>query len=198
MTRQVTPWSAEAFEQKYARSEDPWNFKHSPYERNRYQETIGALQHNHYRSAVEFGCAIGELTALLAPRCKKLIALDVSPSAVRTARERCASFPHVEIRVEDLRAFTTTRAFDLIVFSEVGYYFSSSELHRITHQLEALLEEDGELLAVHWRGRSPDHRLHGDEVHQILAESARLTCHARRRHTMYTIEVFRKTKDLQK
>jgi hypothetical protein len=102
---------------------------------------------------------------MLAGRCSRLLATDVSETAVQQARKRCAGWPNVRIECRDLRADfndpTDNRPFDLIVFSEVGYYFDIESLATLARRLADALCTNGELIAVHWRGHSSDHLLHG-------------------------------------
>jgi SAM-dependent methyltransferase len=160
--------SAEAFEARYLADADPWNFAGSPYEQKRYETTINALRRAHYQSVFEPGCSVGELTARLAERCAILEACDFSPSVVERARQRCRGFEHVSINCADLRTSMPEGPFDLIVFSEIGYYFDRPTLVEISTELASKLCPGGEFIAVHWLGRSPDHVLHGDAVHDIL------------------------------
>lgn len=156
------------FERLYQRSEDPWNFRHSAYERDRYRAIVASIGDRQYRSAFEPGCAIGELTAMLAPHCQSLEAIDFSASAVKTARHRCRDYPQVNVHQGALPEDVPARLCDLIVFSEVGYYFTPDELESLVFQLWSILEPGGRLIACHWLGHSEDHPLHGKEVHDIM------------------------------
>lgn len=160
--------SPEFFEHLYQGSEDPWNFRHSAYERNRYAAIVACIADRHYRSAFEPGCAIGELTAMLAPLCQSLVAIDFSALAVATARQRCRDYPQVHIHQGELPEDLPDQPCDLIVFSEIGYYFTPEELEALVLQLWAILEPGGRLVACHWLGHSNDHQLHGGEVHTIM------------------------------
>jgi SAM-dependent methyltransferase len=159
------------FEARYQASSDPWQFASSAYELKRYQATIEALSRVSYRCGFEPGCSVGVLTAELARRVKHLIACDISATAVASAKRRCREFSHVDIYQGDAAAGRPAGTFDLMVFSELGYYFSADRLQTIVRQLAARLEPDGEFLAVHWLGDSPDHLLHGDEVHEVLTQT---------------------------
>ena len=64
---------------------------------------------------------------------------------------------------EDLPQWT----FDLVVASEVLYYFSPEELAGVLDALDAVMPRGATLLAVHWRGLGT-HRLTGDQVHAVL------------------------------
>jgi SAM-dependent methyltransferase len=168
--------SQAAFEEKYRRSGDPWNYTGSPYERDRYEHTLRSLMRTHYRRAFEPACSIGVLTAALAKRCDRVQAIDIAPSAVMMARELCANLPGVTICCADVAAQAPDGPFDLIVFSELGYYFEEAQLARIAESLSAALEAGGELIAVHWLGDSEDHLLHADQVHAILRGALTQSC----------------------
>lgn len=160
--------SPEFFDRLYRNSEDPWNFRHSTYERSRYEAIVDAVNDKHYGKAFEPGCANGELTALLAPFCESLEALDCSAAAVEIARSRCRNYPQVNIRQGILPADLPTQACDLIVLSEVGYYFTREDLASMIAQLWSRLEPGGRLIACHWLGHSEDHQLHGSDVHETI------------------------------
>jgi protein-L-isoaspartate O-methyltransferase len=116
------------------------------------------------------------LTAALAERCDEVQAIDIAPSAVTAARARCANFPGVTIHCADIAARSPRGPFDLIVFSELGYYFEAARLRRIAESLSAALGGGGEFIAVHWLGASEDHLLHGDRVHAILGDALGQSC----------------------
>jgi SAM-dependent methyltransferase len=186
--------SKAAFEAKYRSARDPWNFTASRYERDRYELTLRSLMHARYQRAFEPACSIGVLTAALAERCDELTAIDIAPSAVAAARERCAAFPQVTIECADLATMCPEGRFDLIVFSELGYYFPAARLTRIALTLADALAPGGELIGVHWLGSSDDHLLHGDEVHAILhsALSASCTWIKGARHPGFRLETWRR------
>jgi SAM-dependent methyltransferase len=171
-----SPVSQAAFEAKYLQSVDPWNFSGSRYERDRYEVTLRSLMRTRYRRAFEPACSIGVLTAALAERCDEVQAIDIAPSAAAAARKRCANFPGVTISCADLVAQCPKGPFDLIVFSELGYYFQEPQLRSIAESLSATLEAGGELIAVHWLGSSEDHLLQGDQVHAILNDALTRPC----------------------
>ena len=51
--------------------------------------------------ALEIGCGSGELTALLAARARRVLALDLSSEMLAVARERCAGLANVELVCAD-------------------------------------------------------------------------------------------------
>ena len=160
------------FEAQYREQGDPWDFAHSPYEQRRYRLTVAMLPRHRYRRAFEPGCSVGELTAHLAPRCDAVLAMECSPTAVGRARQRCADLPNVQILEGEVPAAWPDGTFDLVVLSELGYYFAPAELSCLVARSARALEPGGTLVAVHWRGHSPDHVLGGDEVHTVARDVA--------------------------
>jgi len=88
---------------------------------------------------------------------------------VKLARERCKDLPNVNIVCGELPSIIPAGSFDLIVLSEIGYYFNDTQLAKLGQKLVRRLSQPGTLLATHWLGTSDDHLLHGDQVHEILA-----------------------------
>jgi SAM-dependent methyltransferase len=164
----------EYFENLYEQSPDPWGFETSPYERKKYERTLGVLQGRRYQRALEVGCSIGVFTVKLAPLCDEVLAVDVSERAVAAARERLAGFPHVRVERRRLPEDTPEGPFDLIVASEVLYYWPKEVMLGALRLFEEILGPGGVLLAVHWRKETKTYPLQGDEVHELLVEHTRL------------------------
>jgi trans-aconitate methyltransferase len=160
--------SAEFFEKKYRENADPWDFARSEYERSRYEAIIAALGQRRYERAFEPGCSVGELTWRLASHCEHLDAMDISATAIDRAKLRCSRLPNVTLHVGDLPHHIPQGYFDLIVFSEIGYYFEEARLLELGKSLVARIPSSGTLLAAHWLGTSNDHVLSGDRVHDVL------------------------------
>lgn len=158
------------FEQLFKENDDPWAFKKRWYERRKRALTLAALPRERYASVFEPGCANGELSAELASRCERLLVCDTSRSAVKLARQRLAMFQHVEVMHGRLPQEWPDARFDLIVFSELGYYLDESDLHGWIDCALASLTEDGQLLACHWRPFIEGCPLNAERVHTILAE----------------------------
>jgi protein-L-isoaspartate O-methyltransferase len=179
------------FEARYQASTDPWRFASSTYELNRYRATLDALCQPSYRRGFEPGCSIGVLTAALAGRVEHLIACDIAESAVACAKERCRELSNVQIYHRDAADGPPDGSFDLIVFSELGYYFSADRLKTMTRQMTSRLEPGGEFVAVHWLGHSADHVLHGDVVHEVLTENLACEWIGGSRHPGFRIDSWR-------
>ena len=164
------------FEDLYRTDPDPWGFATSPYEQAKYARTLDALgpADRRFARAFEAGCSIGVFTRLLAPRCDDLLAVDASPTAVAHARDRLAAYDHVRVDHRVLPEDLPEGPFDLVVCSELLYYWSADPLRELLARLESLVSPGGSLLAVHWRPQTTTYPLRGDEVHRILADETRL------------------------
>ena len=155
----------EYFRRVYAASRDPWNFETSAYEAAKYAETLRALPRERYGRGLEVGCSIGVLTEHLAARCERLVAIDVSEAALEAARARCAHLPGVEFRRMQFPEDAPEGTFDLVVVSEVAYYWSAAGLGQAMDRVAAMQEAGGHLVLVHWTPEVADYPLSGDAVH---------------------------------
>jgi predicted TPR repeat methyltransferase len=164
----------EYFDELYARSRDPWGFETSEYERNKYVRTLSVLAQRRFRRALEVGCSIGVFTAMLTPQCDELLAVDVSEAALTVARQRLADFPNVRLELRSMPEETPQGPFDLVVASEVMYYWPEDVMLSALGRFEEVLAPGGSLLAVHWRKETKTYPLQGDEVHDLLLGHTRL------------------------
>lgn len=154
----------EHFDQLYAANADPWDFETSAYEADKYAATLASLPQPKYVNGLELGCSVGVLTQLLAARCWNLLATDVSALALTTARVRCEGLPNVRCEHCELPHHYPQGEFDLIVMSEVGYYFSTNDLEILRSNIADSLASDGHLLLVHFTGETTYPQT-ADEVH---------------------------------
>jgi len=162
------------FERLYSESNDPWNFETSDYERRKYERTLSVLEGHRFRRALEVGASIGVFTAMLAPLCDELLAVDVSERAVAAAKDRLARFSNVRVERRSLPEETPEGPFDLVVASEVLYYLPREQMLAAQRRLEEVLAPGGALLAVHWRKETRTYPLQGDAVHELLEAHTRL------------------------
>ncbi len=143
------------FEGMFAADGDPWRFDSSDYEAAKYAHTLSVLQDRRFAHGFEVGCANGALTRRLAGVCDRLLAVDVSPTALAAARRRTRDLPGV--RLDQMRFPVETPGtdrFDLVVLSEVAYYWSDRDLERAAAWLAGGVDSGGELLLVHWTGET--------------------------------------------
>jgi cyclopropane fatty-acyl-phospholipid synthase-like methyltransferase len=158
------------FDQLFDGNDDPWAFKQRWYERRKRALTLAALPRERYARIFEPGCANGVLSAELATRCDRFVGCDTAAAAVDLARERLGDFPRAEVIQARLPQQWPEGRFDLIVFSELGYYLSLDDLHRWIDRALASLTDDGQVLACHWRTPIDGCPLTAEEVHGTLSQ----------------------------
>ena len=154
------------FDGVYAAKDDPWDFNSSAYERAKYADTVDHLPRPRYTRGLEIGCSIGVLTAQLAPHCETLLSVDVSERALAQARARCLGMPGVQMQRLQIPEEEPGGNFDLIMVSEVGYYWNRADLTRAIAMLAAHQASGGHLMLVHWTPPVHDYPLSGDAVHE--------------------------------
>ncbi len=168
MTRKRATLPPEYFEQKYQADIDPWHFRTSEYEREKYQATLGALTKMKYETALEVGCSIGVLTKLISQRCERLLAVDASSTAIAAAKS--AGDSNVNFRVATLPAEFPEGQFDLIVLSEILYYFVKPDLERVAQSCIGSILQGGEIVVCHWLGET-DYPLSGLEASDLFSDN---------------------------
>lgn len=151
------------FDALYARDPDPWRFTTSDYERDKYAHTVAALPRARYDSGLEVGCSIGVLTGQIAARCERLLAVDVAEAALSEARRRNVGLDHVAFLRLRLPDEAPPSTYDLVVLSEVLYYFDAADLARVAARVRAAARPGADLLLVHWLPET-DYPLTGDEA----------------------------------
>lgn len=159
--------SPDYFEDLY-RSDDPFGYRWRWYEARKRALLLAALPAAQFADAWEIGCSNGELSAMLAPRCTRLLATDLNARAVALAAARTAAFADVQVCQARHPHDWPQRSFDLIVFSEVGYYLEHAVLADMVQRLRSSLRPDGVLVACHWRAPFAQAPLSGDQVHRLL------------------------------
>jgi predicted TPR repeat methyltransferase len=154
----------------YAQDIDPWHFRTSAYERDKYATTIAALGGRTFRCGLELGCSIGVLTRQLAAHCDRLVAVDTSERALEEARRHCP-YAHVEFRQAHLPNGHLDGRYDLIVASEILYYLHPPALIALARRLKKMAEPDAWLLSVHWTG-STDYPLSAQDATTLCFDAS--------------------------
>jgi SAM-dependent methyltransferase len=157
----------EYFDRLYEQAEDPWSFRTRWYEARKRELTLASLPKARYRSVFEPGCSIGVLTAGLALRADRVLAMDPSIAALGTARR--ARPPNVDLIAGTVPAGWPPGRWDLVVLSELGYYLDRDACAELGGLAAGCA---GDLVLVHWRHPVDDYPLAGDEVHDIVGAAA--------------------------
>ncbi|MEU3016797.1 MULTISPECIES: SAM-dependent methyltransferase [unclassified Nocardiopsis] len=156
------------FDSVYAGEADPWGFRSRWYEHRKRALTLASLTRERYARAFEPGCSIGVLTSGLAARCDALLAWEVVPEAAARARSALTGAEHVEVGRAAVPEEWPGGGFDLVVLSELLYYFDDADLATVLALTVRSLTPEGTVVAVHWRHPVRDHVRSGDDAHRAV------------------------------
>jgi len=144
-----------------------------------------------YSSLIEVGCGEGSLLTRLVAR----LGRDVTALGIDIAADPGRSFVGDRARVTFCQATVAEIAgagnrFDLVVVSEVLYYWPKDVMLAALRRFEEILAPGGALLAVHWRKETKTYPLQGDEVHELLLRYTRLANTATITESEYRLDLF--------
>ena len=159
--------SEAGFDKRYREARDPFLFDTNPYEQGKFNHLIETLDGRSYGSALEVGCAIGSFTEKLLPHCDRLLAIDISQTAVDRTRNRFPGSSKITVERATIPQTLPPGPFDLVVCSDVLYYLSPRQLRRTILLLANSISPGGTFLALHYLGDA--HGLTtGNQVHDLL------------------------------
>jgi SAM-dependent methyltransferase len=154
---------AESFFESLWGQGDPWELESSEFEQRKYDREIRILKGRRYRNVLEMGCGAGAFTLRLDAISDRLLALDVSPTAISRARE--AGLEHAEFRVQNVIEFDPRNEgpWDLMVLNEIVYYlgwlYTFFDVTWFAAELFNSTRIGGELLMANTRGGTDDYLL---------------------------------------
>lgn len=105
-----------------------------------------------FERALEIGCGEGVFTELVSTRCKLLVAVDNSDTALERARNRCRQIEFVEFFRFDMRRDPLPGTFDLIVVTALSNLVLPREYRYICTAMVNALRPGGYLLVGDLRG----------------------------------------------
>jgi SAM-dependent methyltransferase len=162
------------FDALYAESGDPWALASRWYEIRKRALIMACLPARALGRVFEPACAGGELTAELARRASRVLATDSNPRALAQARQRLAACLNVTLALGRLPQDWPEGRFDLIVLSEIGYYFEPDDWRAVAARAVDALDEGGAILACHWRHAFDVRRQTAEAVHGAIGRHGEL------------------------
>lgn len=190
----------QAFETVY-RDGDPWGAD-SPayrYQQRKYAILAGLLPPVHYETVLDLGCGSGHLARRMASRCGSLLGVDISESAITSARARCKDLSNVSFMVADISDTSQMldRTFDLIIIADTLYYLppplTDAVLRELAARYMALLRPDGLLvLCNHYFFRLDSDSRRSRRIADIFTRFDVLQLEAEHRHPFFLTTILRR------
>lgn len=179
------------FERMFARNPDPWEFASSSYEAAKFDRTISILAGRSYQRALEVGCANGVLTNRFSAICRSLLSVDVSKTALKYAQLRNHGAPNVTFEAMTFPKTTPNGHFDLIVLSEVVYYWSAADIKLAGSWINDHATKCCDLLLVHWIGETNYPQTGDNAVNLLRAASPTVEVIEEGRTSKYRFDLWR-------
>lgn len=123
--RTFKPLYSNNFPELFKEIKDPWGYSTSGFERARFDIIFKFAQSVPHKNILEIGCAEGHLTEKLAKLSADITAIELSDAAIARAKIREPKTHFINTSFENYKP--KKKEFDLIVCSEVLYYFKNKE-----------------------------------------------------------------------
>jgi predicted TPR repeat methyltransferase len=128
---------------------DVWDFE-KPTTTERYAralEATGRAAPGRWGTALELGCGIGVFTDMLAARCERVVATDISAVGCERTRERCRAHANLTVHTLDLREEELPGPFDLVFAMDVlECIHGPGAVRTIARKLAGALHDRGHLI----------------------------------------------------
>ncbi|MGR3512117.1 MAG: SAM-dependent methyltransferase [Paracoccaceae bacterium] len=134
----------------YAATDDPWAFRSSAYEQERFDAVVAALPAGRFAAVLEIGCGNGELARRIAPRCGIYTGLDAAEVPLDAARR---AVPQGRFLQAYLPCDLPAGDYDLILLSEILYFLDPGGIGALAAQIDARWPI-AHLMMVNYRGPS--------------------------------------------
>jgi SAM-dependent methyltransferase len=163
--RELVSRKAEAFFEDLWRQGDPWEFQTSNFERDKYARQLAILQGRRYARVLEIGCGNGCFTRLITGIADRVVALDISPTAIAQARQAAARSEATDFRIANIMDYDPRAEgpWDLVIMSEticyLGWLYSLFDVAWLACQLLSATSAGGRLLMANTCGGVEDYLL---------------------------------------
>ena len=152
----------------YAITDDPWNFRTSLYEADKFAATLRALPRPRYAHALELGCGNGELARRVARRCDRYTGIDAVARPLAAARR---VVPNGRFLRRHLPCPLPSGPYDLVLLSEILYFLDAADVEDLAYTVDANWP-DADIVVVTWCGPT-GHTLQGEDALRCFAAATR-------------------------
>lgn len=185
------------FESLYQSDPDPWSVGTAWYERRKRGVLMASLPHEGYGHALELGCGTGHTTRLLAWRCETVCAVDVSPTAIVECGRLLAGDGAANVQLERLNLphswpRMANESANLVVASELAYYFSDKDLETFLSSCLQSLAIGGDWVMCHCKTEFHDTQQTTEQIHHAMENLAGIERIVTHDEACFRLDVWRK------
>jgi SAM-dependent methyltransferase len=165
MKTSIISQKAQAFFEDLWKRCDTWELESSEFEQTKYERQIAILQGRRYARVLEIGCGAGSFTRRLSPIADRVVALDISATAIAKAHDANMEGDNVDFRVANIMDYNlhTAEPWELVVMSETIYYlgwlYPFFDIGWLAAELFRATREGGRLLMANTCAGVEDHLL---------------------------------------
>ncbi len=182
-------WTTARFDSYYQITDDPWGLNNRWYELRKRTLLLAMLPRERYTHALELGCATGVFTRMLADNSDEVLGVDLSQVALDMARANGVP-DNVTLELCELPREWPEGRFDLLVLSEVAYYWTPEQFGEALDKIDRSATEDAVFAVCHWRKTKEGTPLTGDDVHAAIGARPEWSVLARHVETDFLMDVF--------
>ena len=105
------------------------------------EKFVEALELTKNKNVLEIGIGTGRLAVRVAPHCRKLTGIDISPKAVERAKENLKDYKNISFICDDFNVHEFCETFDIIYSSLTMMHFKQKA--QVIAKIDTLLNDNG-------------------------------------------------------
>ena len=105
------------------------------------EKFVEALELTKNKNVLEIGIGTGRLAVRVAPHCRKLTVIDISPKAVERAKENLKDYKNISFICDDFNVHEFCETFDIIYSSLTMMHFKQKA--QVIAKIDTLLNDNG-------------------------------------------------------
>jgi SAM-dependent methyltransferase len=161
--RDLVSRKVHAFFEELWQKGDPWEFETSEFEHRRCDRLFEILAGRRYTNVLEIGCGAGMFTRLLARLADRVVALDISTTAIECAKAAQPWPSSIEFQVANIMEYDAGAEgpWDLVVLSDtiyfIGWLYSFFDIGWLAKEIFDATRHGGRLLLPNCFGGAQEH-----------------------------------------
>ena len=159
------------FERLYLENPDPWNYRSSTYELEKYQRTLDSALALRMRCgrALEVGCSVGVFSRMISEHFDKVTAIDISKEALRREADYNSAQKNIRFLHGYFESLNIEGQYDVIFCAEILYYIAEKHVNEVCRQLNMYLAPQGIILLVTGKSGAKSSEFYFDGWENVLA-----------------------------